>query len=53
LTEKIDITTPHGKLIFHLMGALAELERMRCRHGSADYRMGSRFPVPIHKVISD
>jgi len=27
LTEKIDTTTPRGKLIFHLMGALAEFER--------------------------
>ena len=27
LTEKIDTTTPDGKLIFHLMGALAEFER--------------------------
>jgi DNA invertase Pin-like site-specific DNA recombinase len=27
LTEQIDSTTPGGKLIFHLMGALAEFER--------------------------
>lgn len=27
LTEKIDTTMPGGKLIFHLMGALAEFER--------------------------
>jgi DNA invertase Pin-like site-specific DNA recombinase len=27
LTEKIDTSTPGGKLIFHLMGALAEFER--------------------------
>jgi DNA invertase Pin-like site-specific DNA recombinase len=27
LTEKIDTTTPGGKLIFHIMGALAEFER--------------------------
>jgi len=27
LTEQIDTTTPSGKLIFHLMGALAEFER--------------------------
>jgi DNA invertase Pin-like site-specific DNA recombinase len=27
LTEKIDTTTPGGKLIFHFMGALAEFER--------------------------
>jgi DNA invertase Pin-like site-specific DNA recombinase len=26
LTEKIDTTTPGGKLIFHIMGALAEFE---------------------------
>src|SRR5260370_14194654 len=27
LTEQIDTTSPSGKLIFHLMGALAEFER--------------------------
>ena len=27
LTEQIDTTTPGGKLIFHLMGSLAEFER--------------------------
>ena len=27
MTEQIDTTTPGGKLIFHLMGALAEFER--------------------------
>jgi len=27
LTENIDTTTPSGKLIFHVMGALAEFER--------------------------
>ena len=27
ITERIDTTTPDGKLIFHLMGALAEFER--------------------------
>ena len=27
LTEHIDTTTPGGKLLFHLMGALAEFER--------------------------
>ncbi len=27
LTEKVDTSTPGGKLIFHLMGALAEFER--------------------------
>jgi DNA invertase Pin-like site-specific DNA recombinase len=27
LTEQIDTTTPSGKLIFHVMGALAEFER--------------------------
>jgi DNA invertase Pin-like site-specific DNA recombinase len=26
-SKKIDTTTPVGKLIFHLMGALAEFER--------------------------
>jgi DNA invertase Pin-like site-specific DNA recombinase len=27
LTEQIDTTTPGGKLVFHLFGALAEFER--------------------------
>ena len=27
LTEQIDTTTPGGKLMFHMMGALAEFER--------------------------
>lgn len=27
LTENIDTTTPQGKLLFHIMGALAEFER--------------------------
>ena len=27
ITEKIDTTTPGGKLVFHLVGALAEFER--------------------------
>jgi DNA invertase Pin-like site-specific DNA recombinase len=27
LTEQIDTTTPGGKLIFHVVGALAEFER--------------------------
>jgi DNA invertase Pin-like site-specific DNA recombinase len=27
LTEQVDTTTPDGKLIFHLMGVLAEFER--------------------------
>jgi DNA invertase Pin-like site-specific DNA recombinase len=31
LTEQIDTTTPGGKLIFHLMGALAEFERVLIR----------------------
>jgi Resolvase, N terminal domain len=33
LTEQIDTTTPGGKLIFHLMGALAEFERDLIRVG--------------------
>lgn len=31
LTEQIDITTPSGKLVFHLMAALAEFERALIR----------------------
>ena len=46
LTEKIDTTTPGGKLIFHLMGALAEFERdlirERTRAGLAAARARGR-----------
>lgn len=35
LTEHIDTTTPGGKLIFHLMGALAEFERDLIRERTA------------------
>src|SRR5207245_8694611 len=34
LTEQIDTTTPGGKLIFHLMGALAAFERDLIRERS-------------------
>jgi DNA invertase Pin-like site-specific DNA recombinase len=46
LTEKIDTTTPGGKLIFHLMGALAEFEhdliRERTNAGLAAARARGR-----------
>lgn len=46
LTEKIDSTTPGGKLIFHLMGALAEFEhdliRERTNAGLAAARTRGR-----------
>src|SRR5215210_7981835 len=34
LTESIDTTTPNGKLVFHLFGALAEFERDLIRERS-------------------
>ena len=46
LTESIDTTTPGGKLIFHVMGALAEFERdlirERTRAGLAAARARGR-----------
>jgi DNA invertase Pin-like site-specific DNA recombinase len=42
LTEKIDTTTPGGKLIFHLMGALAEFERDLINAGLAAARARGR-----------
>ena len=46
LTEKIDTTTSGGKLIFHMMGALAEFERdlirERTRAGLAAARARGR-----------
>ncbi len=34
LTESIDTSTPGGKLVFHLFGALAEFERDLIREGT-------------------
>src|SRR5260370_7530197 len=47
LTEQIDTTTPSGKLIFHLMGALAEFERdlIRERTNAALAAARARGPV--------
>lgn len=54
LTENIDTTTPGGRLIFHLLGALAEFERDLIRErvqaglksARARGRKGGRPPVP-------
>jgi DNA invertase Pin-like site-specific DNA recombinase len=47
LTETIDTTTPSGKLVFHIFGALAEFERNlireRTRAGLAAARARGRF----------
>jgi DNA invertase Pin-like site-specific DNA recombinase len=47
LTEQIDTTTPGGKLIFHVFGALAEFERdlirERTQAGLAAARARGRF----------
>ena len=44
LTEPMDIATPHGELLFHLFGALAQYERAltqeRIRAGLAAARRG-------------
>lgn len=44
LTEQINTTTPGGKLIFHMMGALAEFERdlirERTNAGLASFNVG-------------
>ncbi len=53
LTESIDTTTPAGKLIFHIFGALAEFERNLCRERTlaglasarARGRLGGRPPA--------
>ena len=42
LTEQIDTTTPGGKLIFHLMGALAEFERDLIRERTNAGRASAR-----------
>jgi DNA invertase Pin-like site-specific DNA recombinase len=53
LTEQIDTTTPSGRLIFHVFGALAEFERdlirervqAGLRSARARGRMGGRPPI--------
>ena len=53
LQEQIDTTTPGGKLVFHVFGALAEFERDLVRERTnaglvsarARGRMGGRKPV--------
>ena len=53
LTESIDTTTPGGKLIFHIFGALAEFERAMIRERTvaglevarASGRIGGRPPA--------
>lgn len=58
ITENIDTTTPTGKLVFHIMGAMAEFERDIIRErtlaGLASARMrgrvGGRKPsISMHK----
>ncbi len=54
LTEQIDTTTPGGRLIFHVFGALAEFERdlirervnAGLRSARARGRTGGRPPIP-------
>lgn len=52
LTEGFDTTTPAGKLMFHMLGALAEFERgliaERTRDGMAEARaQGRRLGAPL------
>lgn len=57
LTEQIDTTTPGGKLIFHIFGALAEFERNLIRErtsaglkaAKARGRLGGR-PRAVNKI---
>lgn len=57
ITEKIDTTTPGGKLIFHLMGALAEFERdlirERTNAGLAAARARGRVGGRPRKLSTD
>jgi DNA invertase Pin-like site-specific DNA recombinase len=57
LTEHIDTTTPGGKLIFHLMGALAEFERdlirERTNAGLAAARARGRVGGRPRKLATD
>jgi DNA invertase Pin-like site-specific DNA recombinase len=57
LTESIDTTTPGGKLIFHLMGALAEFERdlirERTNAGLAAARARGRRGGRPRKLLTD
>jgi DNA invertase Pin-like site-specific DNA recombinase len=56
MTEKIDTTTPDGKLIFHLMGVLAEFERdlIRERTNAGFPKFTPRRPInrPLHTYPS-
>ena len=49
ITEAIDTTTPSGRLVFHLVGALGQFEgdliQERIRAGLARGRKGGRKPV--------
>jgi len=52
LSESIDSTTPHGVLIFHVMGALAQFERSLIAERTAAGRLaalkrGVRFGRPV------
>jgi DNA invertase Pin-like site-specific DNA recombinase len=57
LTEQIDTTTPGGKLIFHVMGALAEFEhdliRERTNAGLAAARARGRVGGRPRKLLTD
>lgn len=58
LTEQLDTTTPNGKLVFHLFGALAEFERdlirERTRAGLAAARArGRKGGHPRVKAFQD
>jgi len=68
LTENIDTTTPGGKLIFHVFGALAEFERdlirertqaglaaarQRGKHGGRPSRLNAKQRTLLQTLYSD
>lgn len=54
LTEQIDTSTPMGKFVFHILSAVAELERdmisQRTRAGLAEAARRGRFPGRPRKI---
>jgi DNA invertase Pin-like site-specific DNA recombinase len=59
VTESIDTTTPGGKLVFHIFGALAEFERnlirelrsIRPKRVAERLRSAARAVCPLHRLV--